>query len=596
MSLMSDIATAIKNKLLLKVDKVTSTDNAIVRFDGTTGAVQNSGVTIDDSNNVGIGVTPSAWDRGGILESKYAGNYFWGNGTNELYVGSNNYYNAGFKYSSSGTATHYSQYNGGHYFKTAPSGTAGNPITWTTAMTLDANGNLGIGTSSPQAKLHIKNTNNSEIILDTTTTGTTNKLISVMNNGSSYSDMELNCLNLKVMYGANERMRIDSNGNVGIGATPSSWVSSWKALELGGAGNSIYTAGQGSMRYGCNVTRDGGGYKYATANAAVEYRQANDGTHSWYNASVGTAGGTITWTNAMTLDASGNVGIGVTPSAWTNTGKTIQFSYAAISSDNATDSIELSSNAYYNTGWKYIQGYTAGRYAIANGQHTWYTAPSGTAGNAITWTNAMSLSQTGHMILGNTSLSTAVLNVVDQDASGGNSWAMAFQMKQSSTNGYPMLFLNSSGTTVGSIQTTATGTSYGVSSDYRLKEDWKPMENSIHRLMELKPCNFKWKEIGTRVDGFLAHEVQEVVPEAATGVKDEMMEEKYEISPRVEATYDEEGNELTPVIEAVIGKREVPKYQTIDQSKLVPLLTSALQEQQQIINDLISRVKVLESK
>jgi hypothetical protein len=85
------------------------------------------------------------------------------------------------------------------------------------------------------------------------------------------------------------------------------------------------------------------------------------------------------------------------------------------------------------------------------------------------------------------------------------------------------------------------------------------MENSVDRLMSLKPVNFAWKVDGSRVDGFLAHEAQEIVPEAVTGTKDAV---------------DAEGN---------------PEYQGIDQAKLVPLLTAALQ-------DAIKRIEALEAQ
>jgi len=122
-----------------------------------------------------------------------------------------------------------------------------------------------------------------------------------------------------------------------------------------------------------------------------------------------------------------------------------------------------------------------------------------------------------------------------------------------------------SGTGVGSITTTTSSTAFNTSSDYRLKEDVIEMEGSLDRLKGLKPCNFRWKSDGTRVDGFLAHEAQEVVPEAVTGTKDAV---------------DDEGN---------------PDYQGIDQSKLVPLLTKALQEAVAKIESLEERVAALES-
>jgi hypothetical protein len=116
-----------------------------------------------------------------------------------------------------------------------------------------------------------------------------------------------------------------------------------------------------------------------------------------------------------------------------------------------------------------------------------------------------------------------------------------------------------SGVGVGDITVTASATSYNTSSDYRLKENIVDIAGSIERLKDLKPCNFAWKADGTRVDGFIAHELQEVVPNAATGTKD------------------------------AVNEDGTPDHQGIDPSKLIPLLTKALQEA-------IARIEVLEAK
>ena len=138
------------------------------------------------------------------------------------------------------------------------------------------------------------------------------------------------------------------------------------------------------------------------------------------------------------------------------------------------------------------------------------------------------------------------------------------------------------GTTVGSIIYADTSTNFNTTSDYRLKTDVQPMTGATERLKALKPVNFEWIADGTRVDGFLAHEAQEVVPEAVTGTKDAMTTESYEVTP---AVLDDDGNVVT---EAVMGEREVPDYQGIDQSKLVPLLVATIQE-------LEARIAALES-
>lgn len=141
-----------------KVTKVTSTDNAVVRFDGTTGQVQNSGVIIDDSSNVGIGVTPSAW--GSVFRSIEGGNSSssqnWiGLQTNDstLKAGTNSYYDGSYyRYKFNNAASMQDMFQGGFQWSFAPSGTAGNAITWTNAMTLNNNGNLLVGTSTDDGK------------------------------------------------------------------------------------------------------------------------------------------------------------------------------------------------------------------------------------------------------------------------------------------------------------------------------------------------------------------------------------------------------------------------------------------------------------
>ncbi len=148
---------------------------------------------------------------------------------------------------------------------------------------------------------------------------------------------------------------------------------------------------------------------------------------------------------------------------------------------------------------------------------------------------------------------------------------------------------------VGSIRVNGASTYFFTSSDYRLKTDVQPMTGASARVQALNPVNFEWIADGNRTDGFLAHEAQAVVPESVVGVKDAMKDEPYEVTPAVEATYDEEGNELTASVEAVMGTRSIPDHQSIDQSKLVPLLTAALQEALTEIASLKTRVEALEA-
>ena len=135
----------------------------------------------------------------------------------------------------------------------------------------------------------------------------------------------------------------------------------------------------------------------------------------------------------------------------------------------------------------------------------------------------------------------------------------------STSTRYHVSFSNPNGV-VGSISTNASATAYTTSSDYRLKENVTGVTDGITRLQQLKPSRFNFiADPDKTVDGFLAHEVQTIVPEAITGEKDAV---------------DENGN---------------PEYQGIDQSKLVPLLTAALQEAIGEIESLKARVAALEA-
>jgi hypothetical protein len=169
-----------------------------------------------------------------------------------------------------------------------------------------------------------------------------------------------------------------------------------------------------------------------------------------------------------------------------------------------------------------------------------------------------------------------------------NGAALLYWNRVTTTATSTALRFDNQGVARGSITYNSASTAYNTSSDYRLKEAWVPMTGASERVQALKPINFAWKVDGSRVDGFLAHEAQEVVPECATGTKDAMMDEEYEVTPVV---LDADGAVVT---EAVMGTRSVPDYQGIDQSKIVPLLTAALQEALNKIDALETRLTSLE--
>jgi len=165
-----------------------------------------------------------------------------------------------------------------------------------------------------------------------------------------------------------------------------------------------------------------------------------------------------------------------------------------------------------------------------------------------------------------------------------------------------IMSFKSEGSTEGSISISGSTTNYNTSSDYRLKENIVEITDGIDRLKQLKPSRFNFKTKPDKtVDGFVAHEVSSIVPEAVTGEKDAMKDEEYIVTPEVDArpeVLDEEGNVVTPAVEhvpAVKETRSVPDYQGIDQAKLTPLLTAALQEAIAKIETLETKVAALEA-
>jgi hypothetical protein len=214
-----------------------------------------------------------------------------------------------------------------------------------------------------------------------------------------------------------------------------------------------------------------------------------------------------------------------------------------------------------------------------------------TTNGAGTFTEAMRIDSSGNVLVATTTLGGTGGWSFYPIGSGSSPMIVVNKTNVASTTAFSFQV---SGVAKGSISYTSTATAFNTSSDYRLKTDAQPMTGASDRVLALKPVNFEWISDGSRVDGFLAHEAQSVVPECVTGTKDAMRDEEYEVTAAVEATYDEDSNELTAAVPAVMGTRSIPDYQGIDQSKLVPLLTAALQEALTEISALKARVTALE--
>ena len=471
--------------------------------DGSDGASPTEAMRIDSSQNVGIGCVPNSI-QSGFDTLQIGGNLTLnvdstGAGAG-VYMGNNVYRDSGnsrWEYTYTDEASQYLQAGGEHIWRYAASGTADTAITWSEAMRISADGDVAIGTTSPNSYA-----NYNVLTID----GTSGGVLDLERNGTLTGEIYVGANELLIdavgsssflnfQTNSTERMRIDSSGSVGIGtSSPSDYYANHLVVDIGSSAQS-----------GISIVADTGGegmFAFADGTSGdARYRGYVNYNHTSDFMNIGTAG-----TERMRIDSTGRLGVG--------------------SSSPATYSGRIVSQ---------ISG--------------------GSSSPTIACVNST---------VGGT------LRMID-------------------------FFQGTSTSRVGSIESTSSSTSYNTSSDHRLKENVTDISDGITRVKQLAPKRFNFiVDADTTVDGFIAHEAQSVVPEAVTGTKDAMTTEEYEVTPAVEATYDDEGNELTPAVEAVMGEREVPDYQGIDQSKLVPLLTAALQEAIAKIETLETKVAALE--
>jgi len=443
----------------------------------------------------------------------------------------------------------------------------------TEQMRLTSTG-LGIGTSSPATRLDVAATE--ATIRLTSTTGTNFTDVRVVNTGGTlYSGIErstggvlgptgayeafflygadrpmyIGTGNSYLRFGTNatERMRLDSSGNLGLGVTPSAWGSSIKAMQIGGYG--VFAQSSTAFNIGNNYYNNGTNSLYINSAHATLYQQLS-GQHIWYNAPSGTAGNAITFTQAMTLDASGNLLLGTTSlKARLTVNSGSSSTYASFDSTNATGGYaEFSSSGTVHgdigTAAQIVSGGSASDFGInARGSR-----------NLIFGTNNTErarIDSSGNLLCGTTGTSwtdTVGFYAFYQSAvNATRNGAEAMNLNRLTSDG-TILGFRRSGTQVGSVSVTTTATAYNTSSDYRLKNTIAPMTGALAKVALLKPCTYKWNADGSDGEGFIAHELAEVVPQCVSGEKDAV---------------DEEGN---------------PKYQGIDTSFLVATLTAAIQE------------------
>ena len=452
---------------------------------------------------------------------------------------------------SSGSLVYLGDNNGTFEVQTAGS-------SYSTKLAVTSAGNVGIGISNPFYNLVVSSGGASGIEFGPAYSGTANLVQHYSRSGGVYVDAVNEAAQHRFNIGGSEKMRIDSSGNVGIGASS-------PAAKLNVNGNGRFDN---------------------SAATPVRLHINNSGSNDYASIYADT---TSAYKNLILNPNGGNVGIGTSSTA---NGKLVVESngsnlylkqttgdYGHIIGQNDADGaltfsrrdggntermrIDASGAVVINNSGGDAQLYLGG----TSGTSRMYLARSGSDsllwnvsnGNMRFGTNnaeAMRIDSSGNLLVGTTGsllagarvrASAAAATFEGEVTHAGGSGAVLWANRTSS-DGWVAAWYRG-GSSVGSISVTSSSTSYNTSSDYRLKENVTDVTDGITRVKQLEPKRFNFIADPDRtVDGFLAHEAQAVVPEAVTGTHNEV---------------DDDGNAV---------------MQGIDQSKLVPLLTAALKE------------------
>ena len=381
------------------------------------------------------------------------------------------------------------------------------------------------------------------------------------------------------VLGASSTFVYDTGGNVGIGGTPSAWANGSYALQVG-SGASMFSNNVVYSYFSTNGYFDGTNWRYIGTGASAQYVQSA-GANIWYYAASGTAGNTFAWQEAMRIDASGNVGIGTGSPATKLTVQTSALGDAIRWTDNINSTGILATASGVSTMWTTTalgfgtgggtytermridssgnvgigtaspaeafnvkRGAGVSAYAEFAGNNNTlgttsvlYGQDSGSNGYFYNRANApviFGTNNTERMRInsdGNLNIGAAGGGVGKFSSHGGSAPAGFFEnngtteimniSNSSNTSFTAMRFIvNAFTTVVGSISCSTSATSFNTSSDYRLKNSVTPMTSGLAAVSALKPVTYKWNADNSNGEGFIAHELAEIIPLAVTGEKD----------------------------------------------------------------------------
>ena len=365
---------------------------------------------------------------------------------------------------------------------------------------------------------------------------------------------------------------IDSSENVGIGVTPSSWSSSiYKGLQIGtgiGVGGIIGRVdGTNSINLGLNWYYGGGATNtYIDSAAATNYSQ-EAGTHRWFHAASGTAGGALTFSESMRIDASGKVGIGTTSPSVKVDSHDNGVGLRATRLSNTDQYIEMQGGD--GAGLSHINANYQMAFKTGNTERMRINSTGGVSINTTDSDGLFTIKSAGNAVPIYTTTSGINYFFYGSTEGGGKLWSMrtAGTGNFGSANG-DWIFVNDTGSTQMRLDYSAATVvgDFVDTSDVGLKENIVDTTDGLTKIMQLQPRKFDWKEKGKQqqVNGFIAQELETILPNEVSG-----------------DDYDEENPDHG--------------HKAINTSGVLAVAVKAIQEQQTIIESLEARITALES-
>jgi hypothetical protein len=418
---------------------------------------------------------------------------------------------------------------------------------------IDASGNLGIGTTGPSEKLQVVgNIQSKGSALSVTDANGTNPFF--INRENTVTG------NLQFRYSSTSLMELTQSGNLGLGVTPGTWFSTWKGFQIGASGSlTSRTDVFGTILSNNAFINSAGNDAYIGTGSASQYRLIGN-EHRWLNAPSGTAGNAISFTQAMTLDAAGDLGVGTTNpdrrlavasdgTNWISGAFAGNGGTARVVMGNLTDSPTIGGHSAALDAWAPIS--ISGTEVLLKIQNT-ERARIDSSGNLLVGKTTSADTTVGASMLPSGRIVSSMASSVS-----GESTLHVY----STGAGAYRFFVNLAGVV------NATNTTISAISDQRLKENIQDIDVGLDKIMALKPRKYDWKA-GKGKDikgdrGWIAQEFEQVFPD--------MVDQWLDPAP--------EGEE---------------PYKSV-RADLIPVLVKAVQEQQALIQTLTARVAALES-